>query len=132
MCIRDSGTTDYAYLILLVNNIIDPLFDWPLSTRDFEAYLINKYGSIEAAQAETKYYYQIVRAEVLQTNLSDRVDEVKVIVDQTTYDSLDAVDRKIISSYDDEVELNDIKRYVRLINRDLISDVDYQFKREMR
>ena len=29
------GTTDYAYLILLVNNIIDPLFDWPLSTRDF-------------------------------------------------------------------------------------------------
>ena len=126
------GTTDFAYLILLINNIIDPLFDWPLSTRDFEAYMINKYGNIEAAQAETKYYYQIVRVEVPQTNYSDRVDEVKVIVDQTTYDSLDADVRKTVTSYEDEVELNDIKRYVKVINRDLISDVDYQFKREMR
>ena len=126
------GTTDYAYLILLINNIIDPLFDWPLSSRDFDNYMNNKYGNIEAAQGETKYYYQIVRAEVTQTNYSDRVDEVKLIVDQTTYDSLDSNVRKTVSSYDYEVELNDLKRYVKVIDRDIITNVDYQFKREMR
>ena len=126
------GTTDYAYLILLINNIIDPLFDWPLSSRDFDNYMNNKYGNIEAAQGETKYYYQIVRAEVPQTNYSDRVDEVKLIVDQTTYDSLDSNVRKTVSSYDYEVELNDLKRYVKVIDRDIITNVDYQFKREMR
>lgn len=126
------GTTDYAYLILLINNIIDPLFDWPLSSRDFDNYMNNKYGNIEAAQGETKYYYQIIRAEVPQTNYSDRVDEVKLIVDQTTYDSLDSNVRKTVSSYDYEVELNDLKRYVKVIDRDIITNVDYQFKREMR
>ena len=126
------GSTDYVYLIFLINNIIDPAFDWPLSSRDFDNYMINKYGNIEAALGETKYYYQIIRAEVPQTNFSDRIDEVKIIVDETTYNSLSIGSRKLITSYDYEVELNEIKRSIKLINRDLISDVDYQFKREMR
>ena len=34
------GTVAYAYLILLFNNINDPLFDWPLHSRQFENYII--------------------------------------------------------------------------------------------
>ena len=36
---RYYGSVSYAYLILLFNNIIDPQFDWPLNTIDFENYI---------------------------------------------------------------------------------------------
>ena len=52
------GTVAYAYLIMLVNNIYDPLFDWPLTSQQFEKYLTNKYGSVSSAMGTTKYYYQ--------------------------------------------------------------------------
>ena len=84
------GTVAYTYLILLLNDIIDPIFDWPLHSRQFENYIIEKYGSISSAQTTNKYYYQIVRPEVARTGTSERIPEVKIIVDSTTYDTLDS------------------------------------------
>ena len=125
------GSVSYAYLILLFNNIIDPQFDWPLNTIDFENYIIAKYGSVSAAYDETKFYYQIIRAEVPKTSVQDRVDEVKYIIDETAYDALADAVRKKVSAYDFEVEVNDNKRYIRVINKDFIADVDYQYKQAM-
>ena len=79
------GTVAYSYLILLINDIVDPLFDWPLPTRQFENYIIEQYGSIATAQTTNKYYYQTIRAEVAKTGISERVPEYKIIVKQTTY-----------------------------------------------
>ena len=122
------GTVAYSYLILLINNIVDPLFDWPLPSRQFENYIIEQYGSISAAQSTNKYYYQIVRAEVARTGVSERVPEYKIIVDQTTYNSLDASVRSAQNVYDYEVEQNDNKREIKLINPDFIQDIDYEVK----
>ena len=122
------GTVAYSYLILLVNDIVDPLFDWPLPSRQFENYIIEQYGSVSAAQSTNKYYYQIVRAEVARTGVSERVPEYKVIVDQTTYNSLDASVRSAQNVYDYEVEQNDNKREIKLINPDFIQDIDYEVK----
>ena len=122
------GTVAYSYLILLINNIVDPLFDWPLPSRQFENYIIEQYGSVSAAQSTNKYYYQIVRAEVARTGVSERVPEYKVIVDQTTYNSLDASVRSAQNVYDYEVEQNDNKREIKLINPDFIQDIDYEVK----
>ena len=122
------GTVAYAYLILLINNIVDPLFDWPLPSRQFENYIIEQYGSVSAAQSTNKYYYQIVRAEVARTGVSERVPEYKIIVDQTTYNSLDASVRSAQNVYDYEVEQNDNKREIKLINPDFIQDIDYEVK----
>ena len=122
------GTVAYSYLILLINNIVDPLFDWPLPSRQFENYIIEQYGSVSAAQSTNKYYYQIVRAEVARTGVSKRVPEYKIIVDQTTYNSLDASVRSAQNVYDYEVEQNDNKREIKLINPDFIQDIDYEVK----
>ena len=122
------GTVAYSYLILLINNIIDPLFDWPLPSRQFENYIIEQYGSVSTAQSTNKYYYQIVRAEVARTGVSERVPEYKIIVDQTTYNSLDASVRSAQNVYDYEVEQNDNKREIKLINPDFIQDIDYEVK----
>ena len=122
------GTVAYSYLILLINNIVDPLFDWPLPSRQFENYIIEQYGSVSAAQSTNKYYYQIVRAEVARTGVSERVPEYKIIVDQTTYNSLDASVRSAQNVYDYEVEQNDNKREIKLINPYFIQDIDYEVK----
>ena len=114
---------------MLINDIYDPLFDWPLSAQQFEKYLTNKYGSVSSAMGTTKYYYQIVRAEVARTGTSERVPAVKFIVDQTAYDALDAGDRSTQTQYEWEDELNDNKRDIKLINSDFIQDIDYTVKR---
>ena len=123
------GTVAYAYLIMLINNIYDPLFDWPLSSQQFEKYLTNKYGSVTAAIGETKYYYQTIRAEVARTGTSERIPAVKFIVDQTTYDALGTGDRSTQTAYEWEDELNDNKRDIKLINAEFIQDIDYALKR---
>ena len=126
------GTIGYAYLIMLINDIQDPNFDWPLSSQIFEKFIINKYGSVTLAIAGVKNYYQIIRAEVARTGTSERVPEVKFVVDETTYDALDTDDRSTLTDYDHEVELNDAKREIRLINPAFVQDIDYQVKRSLK
>ncbi len=121
-------TVAFAYLILLINDIQDPIFDWPLSTQQFEQFISNKYGSLESAMATTKNYYQIVRAEVPRTGIAERIPEVKFIVDETTYNSLDPELRTTRSVYDWEEELNNDKKEIKLINPNFIHDIDYQVK----
>ena len=123
------GTVAYAYLIMLINDITDPLFDWPLSSQQFEKYITNKYGSVSSAMNTTKYYYQIFRAEVARTGTSERIPAVKFIVDETTYDALGIGDRSTQTAYEWEDELNDNKRDIKLINTAFIQDIDYAVKR---
>ena len=125
---NEYGTIAYAYLIMLVNNIYDPSFDWPLSSQQFEKYIESKYGSVASAMGTTKYFFQIIRAEVARTGVSERVPEVKFIVDETTYNALDAGDRTTQTEYEYEEELNDNKREIRLINPEFIQDIDYNVK----
>ena len=123
------GTVGYAYLLMLINDIQDPLFDWPLSTQQFEQYILNKYGSVESAQTTTKYYYQTIRAEVEKTGIRERVPEVKYIVDSTTYDSLAVGSRSTQTEYEWEEELNDEKRNIKIINESFIQELDFEVKK---
>ena len=123
------GTVAYAYLIMLINDIYDPLFDWPLTSQQFEKYLTSKYGSVSSAMGTTKYYYQIIRAEVARTGTSERIPAVKFIVDQNTYDALDAGVQSTQTVYEWEDELNDNKRDIKLIDASLIQNIDYAVKR---
>ena len=126
------GNIGYAYLIMLINDIQDPNFDWPLSSQIFEKFIINKYGSVTLAIAGIKNYFQIIRAEVARTGTSKTVPEVKFAVDETTYDALDSADRSTLTDYDYEVELNDAKREIRLINPAFVQDIDYQVKSSLK
>ena len=123
------GTVGYAYLLMLINDIQDPLFDWPLSTQQFEQYIANKYGSVESAQTTTKYYYQTIRSEVERTGTAERVPEVKYIVDSTTYNSLAVGSRSTQTEYEWEEELNDEKRNIKIINSDFIKELDFEVKK---
>ncbi len=43
----------YHWIILLINDIIDPRFGWPLTEKQLYNYAVNKYGS---AISDVKYY----------------------------------------------------------------------------
>ena len=77
----------------------------------------------------TKYYYQIVPAEVARIGTAERIPEVKFIVDETTYNALDQTLRSTQSQYEWEDELNDNKRNIKLINATFIKEIDYEVKR---
>ena len=122
-------TPSFAYLILMFNDIYDPVFDWPLGLVQFDSYIVSKYGSMNYAVNTVKYYYQIIRAEVAKTGTSERIPAVKYIIDSTAYDLLGDDDKTTISAYDWEFELNDEKTELQMINASVIQDVDYEVKR---
>lgn len=47
---------DYAWLIWITNNIVDPYYDVYLSDTDFHNFITKKYGSVEVAQANVAYW----------------------------------------------------------------------------
>lgn len=54
---NDSGA---AWIVLYANKVIDPQFDWPMSDEVFRKYIIEKYGSVAAAQSSYHHYEKIV------------------------------------------------------------------------
>lgn len=44
------GSPYYYWIILFMNSLIDPLWDMPLNSREFQKYIINKYGSLQDVQ----------------------------------------------------------------------------------
>lgn len=46
----------YAWVVLLSNKIIDPYYEWPLTTNNFQRFIIKKYGSITNAQSKIAFY----------------------------------------------------------------------------
>ena len=117
------GNVKYTWLIFLVNDIQDPVFDWPLNSREFGNFIKDKYGTLNDAQTRVHHYEQIIRSRVEATGTTDAIPEKTIEVDETSYDALDVADRKIIYCYDWEVDRNEAKRDIKLIDRKYVADI---------
>lgn len=80
------GDPDLAWLVLLFNEITDPMFDYPLFDRDFETYIKQKYGSIPRAQAEIHEYRRILQEKEVKFD-GTVIPERYVVIDGTTADT---------------------------------------------
>ena len=98
------GDVKYTWLIFLINDIHDPIYQWPLNTREFGAYIKNKYGSLLYAKSTVHHYVQTVRERVEATNTSDPIPKAEIEIDLTTYNTLAVGSRKIVYYYEWEVE----------------------------
>ena len=127
------GDSNYAWLVLHFNAIEDVNFDWPLSSYDFDQYLTGKYGSISSAQSEIHEYRIFlsrlkdgVKVPAKKEVLYDGsiIPERVVVVDEATYNST-ATEYKNqeVSKYDYEVERNDEKRSIRLLDKRYLPQV---------
>jgi len=44
ICLRLYNDSSLAWILLYLNDIIDPFYDWPLNTNELQKYIENKYG----------------------------------------------------------------------------------------
>jgi len=117
------GNVKYTWLIFLINDISDPIYDWPLGTREFGAFIKNKYGTLATATSTIHHYEQILRTRVEATGTTDAITEARIEIDETTYDTLAVAARNIKYCYDWEVDRNEAKRDIKLIDRNFVADI---------
>ena len=117
------GDVKFTWLIFLINDIHDPIYDWPMATRDLVNFIKDKYGTINAAKDTIHHYEQIVRTRVEATGITDAIPVAKIEVDLTTYNALADVDRDIVYCYNWELDRNEAKRDIKLIDAMYVGDI---------
>jgi len=120
---KEYGDVKYTWLIFLINDIHDPIYQWPLNAREFGAYIKNKYGTLSYAQSTVHHYEQTIRERVEATGTSEPFSKATIEVDLTTYNTLAVGSRRIVYYYDWEVERNEDKRNIKLIDKNYVSDI---------
>lgn len=127
------GRPDYDWLIYLANDMVDPYSQWPKTYQQFQDFIIVKYGSIQAAQSNIEFYrkkpdvnYISVGGDDFSNSPNSSMD---IVLDNTdlriTLQSYaiipDQINYTPVYSYDNEVQLNEEKRYILLIDNKLKS-----------
>jgi hypothetical protein len=137
----------YRYwLVLFANQIFDAQWQWPLSYQRFNDYITDKYGSITAAQA-TPYQYQktISTTDSITQNTTTDI----YVIDSNTYTNLIESTQVInlqptkwnqnasitivttkqnLSTYDWELQQNENRRSIKIINSGFVSQFEAQFE----
>lgn len=116
------GDADLAWLVLHFNNITDPVFGWALFDEDFINYLKGKYGSVAIAQSTVHEYRQVINEKEVKFD-GTIIPERYVVVDLTTYITLAPTERRTIYKYDYEVEQNDARRKIRILDKRFLDKV---------
>lgn len=131
------GTPQYHWVILLMNNIRDPQWQWPLKAKTFDRYIVKKYGSVEYAQ-RTHSHYESVKISATQTGWGYDIGDILVdpgyVVNEDfsftygggIFTSLNA--RKALTLYDKEFDDNEKRRNIILLRRNLIGTVIKNFE----
>ena len=117
------GDVKYTWLIFLINDIHDPIYDWPLGTREFVTFIKSKYGSITVAKNNIHHYERIIRDRVEATGTTEAIPQAKIEVDLTTYNALGSEERNVVYSFNWEVDRNEAKRDIKLISPDYVSSI---------
>jgi hypothetical protein len=125
------------WMVLYANQIMDPLYDWPLNSQQFDAYLTNKYSVAAGGDAFVLAYVSSTVQEyrkIITTYDSTSLETTTktVVVDLTTYNSITAasttktfssgasvtrtISKSAVSIYYYEIELNEAKQNIKLIN----------------
>jgi hypothetical protein len=136
------GTVDRFWLVLFANQIIDPIWDWPLDTYDFNKYVNSKYTT--AKLSEIHHYEKIVTKTDIVTNT---VTIENIVIDEYTYDnlleSIDSYDlptgtvsisitKKAVDNFGYEFDLNESKRTIKIINEIYADQIESEFYKLMR
>ena len=141
------GDPNYVWIIYYCNDILDPYYDWPLDTVDFEKFLNKKYGSL-AASKETIVFYKKKPVDYYVNDLSNEyilASEYNPVVsgygwskitldDDIRISSAVAVDPAVwseVDAYTYESEVNNNKRFIKLLDVSLIASVEKQFREIM-
>ena len=110
------------WLLFLINDIVDPYYDWPMDQRTFNNYMKSLYGSVDSAKSTVFEYRKILND---TSHLIDGtvIPKRTVVVDTNTFNSLAPAVRETIYAYNYYDELNDAKRRIRILDKDYVGVV---------
>ena len=111
------GDVKYDWIIFLTNKMMNPYFNWPLSSQDFTKMIRGKYGSVERAKKQIYEYRQILQEETDTTVL------MEVIIDKDAYNDLPAPEKKRITKYDIEFKRNESNRQIKIIDSQYVEEI---------
>lgn len=129
----------YRYwIVLYVNEILDPQWGWPLNSNEFQRYIDDKYANIDVYNT-THHFEQIITQHDSGTNTTTTN---KLVIDQNTYNNLITstktatfstgtvtitTTKKLVSLYDYELELNENKRNIKILNSQYVDQLETEF-----
>jgi hypothetical protein len=137
------GDSYRYWIVLFANQLLDPQWDWPMNYATFEQYLADEYSSINI-YSEIEYYEKIIT----QYDVNSQTTYIKKVrIDENTYNSLPVTqtetytlptglvsvttERNAVSIYDYELNLNESKRNIRILNANYVDLMETQFKKLM-
>lgn len=124
------GNSDYAWLVMISNSIIDPYFQWPLDINQFHDYLRAKYGVVWELKSQVLYYKF--------TGIGENDPDIGYIthnITQTTFDNMDPIETSgwtAVYVYDYEYDLNESRRNIRLLSNQYLKMVDREISTLLR
>lgn len=133
----------YRYWIILFSNqMLDPQWDWPLDRSSFEKYVVDKYSPSDPYSSI--YGYQKVVTQYESSTETTTIN--KYAIDETTYNSLVnstqtyvfnsgsttiTTEKRILTYYDYELELNESKRTIKIIKSDYAEKIENELSNLM-
>jgi len=109
------GSTHYNYVILLMNDMVDPFFDWPLSSKEIVELCEMRYGvpGVVNGKFDDTGYYAVRHWEK---------DGIKY------QESTKPIGAVAISYIEYEENLNDDKRRIKILYPELITKLDTEIE----
>jgi hypothetical protein len=137
------GDSYRYWIILFLNELLDPQWDWPMSPAVLKKYLENKYLSTNVYT--TISYYEKIITQYDSNTQTTTVNKVRI--NQSTYNNLPVTqtnyynlstgsvtittERNAVSIYDDELAQNEAKRNIKILNSNYVDLVETQLKKLM-
>jgi hypothetical protein len=132
------GDSYRYWIVLFANELLDPQWNWPLSNRVFEEYVTAKYPNIQTT-VEIHHREKILTQYDSGTN-TETVNRVKIsefdynqLVESNYYKSLPtgdvsvAITKREVTYYEYEMELNDAKKTINLLNSRYVDQIETAF-----
>lgn len=135
------GDSYRYWIVLYVNEILDPQWHWPISSSVFESYITDKYNF--NTKTTIHHYEKIITKVDLNSN---KTTKEKYIIDQNSYNTLQTgvfersmatgsfsitTSKKTVSYYEYEYDLNESYRNIKLLNSVYVGELEKQFKKLM-
>lgn len=133
----------YRYwIVLAANQILDPQWDWPMSGSVLNQYLLDKYGTLNVY--DEVHHYEKIFTQV--DNNTGTVATLITIVGEEEYNgfvtSTNTYDlptgtvtvtttKRAVKYYDYELELNEKKRSIKLLNKSYVTQFENELKKLM-
>lgn len=117
--------SNYAWLVLLPNNIYDIYNEWPLTNEEFKDYMMAKYGKLHETMNIVSHYVYTGIGGNIETENEIRRHSWKMSPE--TFNLMTAEEKSgwsPVMLYDYELSLNEDKRQIRLISNIYLRQIE--------